>query len=86
MQNKGGGKNGKADRAGGSHGHSKMECYVCKMAAPSIKSLEQHYESKHSKMGPFDPTKVGNRHEGLEGSTVKGVGVRGGFAKLQHHN
>ena len=84
LTNKGGGKDGKADRAGGAVGHSKMECYVCKMAAPSLKSLEQHYDSKHSKMGPFDPSKVANKHAGLEGGTVKGIAVRGGIK--QHHN
>jgi len=86
LTNKGGGKDGRADRAGGGAGHSKMECYVCKMVCPSIKSMEEHFNSKHSKMGSFDPAKVVNKHDGLVGSTVKGVAVRGGFAAKQHHN
>lgn len=53
------------------------------MQAPSLKSMQQHFEGKHPKE-VFDESKVTNKHEGLEGSTVKGIAVRGGYAKKNH--
>ena len=50
--NKGGGNAGINDRKGGAAGHSKWACKVCAQAAPDPKSLQAHFESKHSKMGP----------------------------------
>jgi len=45
LTNKGGGDAGKKDRAGGSVGHSKYKCNICKQAAPDPKSMQMHFES-----------------------------------------
>ena len=57
LTNKGGGKAGLADRKGGAAGHAKFKCPICGMAAPSIKSGELHWDSKHPKM-PFKTGRV----------------------------
>eukprot|EP00164_Ancoracysta_twista_P001590 GFYU01002085.1.p4 GENE.GFYU01002085.1~~GFYU01002085.1.p4 ORF type:complete len:104 (-),score=40.60 GFYU01002085.1:597-908(-) len=79
--NKGGGAAGVADRKGGKAGHSKFVCPHCKMAAPSIKSMEEHHDSKHSKLGAFDAAACTNAHEAAGGVTTAGVGVRGSTKK-----
>ena len=80
LQNKGGGKEGKADRLGGAAGHSKFHCHICMMTAPSLTTMEQHWNSKHDKLGPFDPTKFTDKQKEA-GGTTKGVGVRGSIKK-----
>ena len=75
LTNKGGGKAGLADRKGGAAGHAKFKCPVCGMAAPSIKSGELHWDSKHGKL-PFKPEDWSDLHA-LHGGTTIGVAVRG---------
>jgi len=83
--NKGGGNAGINDRKGGAAGHSKWACKVCAQAAPDPKSLQAHFESKHSKMGPFNIEEHGiDKHAEAGGVTTQGVAVRGGIKK--HHN
>eukprot|EP01084_Bolivina_argentea_P051830 95307_1 len=82
--NKGGGGAGVSDRAGGKAGHSKFICHICMMQAPDLKSMEAHMTSKHPKE-TFDPTRYQDLHV-AQGGTTQGVGVRGGYAKMQHHN
>ena len=71
LTNKGGGKAGLADRKGGAAGHAKFKCPICGMAAPSIKSGELHWDSKHPKM-PFKPEEWSDLHA-IHGGTTKGV-------------
>lgn len=78
-QNKGGGKAGLADRKGGAVGHSKFKC-VCGVAAPDIKTMQAHHESKHPAI-PWDPEKVINLHELAGGVTTQGVAIRGSQKK-----
>eukprot|EP00241_Pyramimonas_parkeae_P008953 CAMPEP_0114252658 /NCGR_PEP_ID=MMETSP0058-20121206/15956_1 /TAXON_ID=36894 /ORGANISM="Pyramimonas parkeae, CCMP726" /LENGTH=106 /DNA_ID=CAMNT_0001366611 /DNA_START=124 /DNA_END=444 /DNA_ORIENTATION=- len=78
-QNKGGGKEGLADRKGGAAGHAKFKCPICAQAAPDIKSMQAHHDSKHSKV-PFDPEACVNVHE-IHGGTTQGVAVRGSTKK-----
>mmetsp|Transcript_26231 Transcript_26231/g.36232 ORF Transcript_26231/g.36232 Transcript_26231/m.36232 type:complete len:117 (+) Transcript_26231:259-609(+) len=75
LQNKGGGKLGAEDRKGGVSGHSKFKCPICAQTAPSIKSMEEHHDSKHAKL-PFEPDKCVNQQEGGV-STTQGLAVRG---------
>ena len=75
LTNKGGGKAGLADRKGGAAGHAKFKCPICGMAAPSIKSGELHWDSKHPKM-PFKPEEWSDLHA-IHGGTTKGVAVKG---------
>ena len=77
--NKGGGKGGIADRKGGKAGHAKFKCYICALQAPSIKNMQAHFESKHSKL-TFEPDKCTDTHA-LHGGTVQGVGVAGTASK-----
>lgn len=79
LTNKGGGKEGKADRLGGKAGHAKFQCHVCKVQAPSLKSMEAHFEAKHPTL-PWEPEKCTNQHE-VFGGTTQGVGVRGSTKK-----
>merc|ERR1719281_1312860 len=83
LQNKGGGGAGQKDRAGGEAGHSRWACGVCQMASPSIKSLQQHFESKHPKMTFNEAEHAIDKHAG-GGGTTQGIAVRGGIKK--HHN
>ena len=80
LQNKGGGKEGLADRLGGKAGHSKFQCYICMMNAPSLTTMEQHWNSKHDKLGPFDPSKFSDKQKEA-GGTTKGVAIRGSIKK-----
>ena len=75
--NRGGGNAGISDRKGGAAGHSKWACKVCAQAAPDPKSLQAHFESKHSKMGPFNIEEHGiDKHAEAGGVTTQGVAVR----------
>lgn len=73
--NRGGGAEGLKDRLGGPAGHSKFLCPHCGQAAPDIKSMQAHHESKHSKL-PWDEAAYTDQHE-AQGGTTKGVAVRG---------
>jgi hypothetical protein len=81
--NRGGGTVGIQDRKGGDKGHSRYACKVCAQAAPDLKSLQAHFESKHSKMGAFNEAEhaIDNRADGS--ATTQGVAIRGGIKK--HH-
>mmetsp|Transcript_72666 Transcript_72666/g.135781 ORF Transcript_72666/g.135781 Transcript_72666/m.135781 type:complete len:116 (+) Transcript_72666:102-449(+) len=79
--NKGGGAAGKADRAGGSVGHSKFKCNICGQAAPDPKSMQMHYESKHPKETFDISTCTTDVHAQAGGVTTQGVAVRGGIKK-----
>lgn len=46
-KNKGGGKAGKAQRMSA---QAPLKCTICLVLQPSVKSMEQHYDSKHSKV------------------------------------
>ncbi|KAG6388121.1 hypothetical protein SASPL_153320 [Salvia splendens] len=60
--NRGGGKAGLADRTGKEKGgHAKLECPLCKVTAPDIKSMQIHHDARHPKI-PFDDTKLNNLH------------------------
>ncbi|KAJ8543674.1 hypothetical protein K7X08_025292 [Anisodus acutangulus] len=60
--NRGGGKAGLADRSGiEKGGHAKLECPLCKVTAPDIKSMKIHHDAKHPKVS-FDETKLNNLH------------------------
>jgi hypothetical protein len=82
--NASGGKAGELDRKGGKAGHSKYQCPQCMQAAPDLKSMKLHFESKHPK-ATWDDSKFEDLHE-KHGGTTTGVAVRGGYAKLQHHD
>nr|GMC77191.1 protein METHYLENE BLUE SENSITIVITY 1-like [Ipomoea batatas] len=57
--NRGGGKAGLADRSGQDKGgHAKLECPLCKVTAPDIKSMQIHHDARHPKvliMNNLDP-------------------------------
>lgn len=72
----GGGKAGAADRKGGAAGHAKFKCPTCGQQAPSIKSAEMHWDSKHSKL-PFVPDDWTDTHEENGGVTTSGVAIKG---------
>ena len=80
LQNRGGGKAGKKDRMGGKTGHAKFVCPVCKQQAPDLKSMENHHNSKHSKL-PWQPEKCVDSHKESGGQTTVGVAVRGSVKK-----
>ena len=80
LLNKGGGKEGQADRLGGKAGHSKFQCHICMMNAPSLTTMEQHWNSKHDKLGPFDASKFNDKQKEA-GGTTKGVAIRGSIKK-----
>ena len=82
LTNKGGGKAGLADRKGGAAGHAKYKCPVCGQAAPSEKSGEAHWDSKHPKL-PFVFSDWSDLHEEV-GVTTTGLAVKGGKAKTVH--
>ena len=79
--NAAGGVKGKEDRLGGKAGHAKYLCYVCKQQAPDLKSMGQHFESKHPKE-TMDPSKFVDTHE-LYGATTQGVAVKGSLKKAK---
>eukprot|EP00746_Dinoflagellata_sp_MGD_P015842 gnl/MRDRNA2_/MRDRNA2_135428_c0_seq1.p1 gnl/MRDRNA2_/MRDRNA2_135428_c0~~gnl/MRDRNA2_/MRDRNA2_135428_c0_seq1.p1 ORF type:complete len:169 (+),score=26.41 gnl/MRDRNA2_/MRDRNA2_135428_c0_seq1:101-607(+) len=79
--NRGGGAAGLEDRKGGKAGHAKYKCPICAQQAPSAKSAEAHWDSKHSKVGPFDFAAWSNTHEETGGVTTAGVAIQGGKGK-----
>jgi len=82
LTNKGGGKLGAMDRAGGAAGHAKYKCPICGLATPSQKNGSEHWESKHSKL-PFNFDDWSDLHK-EHGGTTKGLAVAGGKAKSVH--
>jgi len=80
--NKGGGKAGQEDRLGGKGGHAKFQCHICKTPAPSLKSMQDHHESKHPTL-PWEPEKCTDVHA-VFGGTTQGVAVRGTVKKVHH--
>jgi len=74
-QNMGGGSAGLSDRLGGKAGHAKLECYLCGVHAPDLKSMQVHHEAKHPKID-FDQGKYVDLHE-IHGGSTQGVAVRG---------
>nr|XP_009395452.1 PREDICTED: uncharacterized protein LOC103980708 [Musa acuminata subsp. malaccensis] len=80
--NRGGGKAGQSDRSGQDKGgHAKLECPLCKITAPDIKSMQIHHDSRHPKV-PFDESKLVNLHTTCVPETSKPrPGVRGSFKK-----
>jgi hypothetical protein len=75
-QNAGGGGAGLSDRLGGKAGHAKLECTLCGVHAPDLKSMQFHHEAKHPKVA-FDPAVYPDLHE-IHGGSTQGVAVRGG--------
>jgi len=53
-----------------------MLCTLCNTAAPSLKNMEMHHESKHPKI-PWDESLYVNKHEMHGGVTTQGVAVKG---------
>ena len=80
----GGGKAGLADRQGGAAGHAKFKCPSCGQQAPSIKSAEMHWDSKHSKL-PFVPDDWSDMHALNGGVTTAGVAVKGSSKEKTNH-
>ncbi|CAM0909801.1 unnamed protein product [Alopecurus aequalis] len=86
--NRGGGKAGQKDRLGQEKGgHAKMECPLCKVTAPDVKSMQIHHEARHPKI-PFDPEKINNLHgstaaapEAAASSSKPKPGIRGSLKK-----
>ncbi|RAL41946.1 hypothetical protein DM860_009128 [Cuscuta australis] len=79
--NRGGGLAGKADRTGEvKGGHAKFACPLCKVTAPSIKTMEIHHESRHPTI-TFDASKVTNLHAVLGDTSKPKPGVRGSLKK-----
>ncbi|KAL2555421.1 zinc finger (C2H2 type) family protein [Forsythia ovata] len=85
--NRGGGKAGLADRSGHEKGgHAKLECPLCKVTAPDMKSMQIHHEARHPKI-PFDESKLNNLHAGTVAETSKPEsskpkpGIRGSLKK-----
>jgi hypothetical protein len=79
--NASGGALGKADRLGGKAGHAKFVCYICKQQAPDLKSMGQHFDSKHAKE-TMDPAKFVDTHA-VYGATTVGVAVKGTLKKAK---
>jgi len=48
-QDKGGGRKGRASRAGGKTGGAKFQCYICFKNIPDAKTMAIHFENKHKK-------------------------------------
>uniref|UniRef100_A0ACD5ZCC8 Uncharacterized protein n=1 Tax=Avena sativa TaxID=4498 RepID=A0ACD5ZCC8_AVESA len=91
LTNRGGGKAGQKDRLGQEKGgHAKMECPLCKVTAPDVKSMQIHHEARHPKV-PFDPEKINNLHgstaaasaapEAAASSSKVKPGIRGSLKK-----
>merc|ERR1712224_592166 len=47
---RGGGKKGMSERAGGKTGGARFQCYVCFSNVPDEKSMRIHFENKHEKL------------------------------------
>jgi len=75
-------KAGQEDRLGGKGGHAKFQCHICKTPAPSLKSMQDHHESKHPTL-PWEPEKCTDVHA-VFGGTTQGVAVRGTVKKVHH--
>ena len=56
---------------------------VSLLQAPDLKSMEAHHDSKHSKMGAFNPQQCIDAHAAAGGVTTQGVAVRGS-QKVRH--
>ncbi|KAF7131924.1 hypothetical protein RHSIM_Rhsim09G0129900 [Rhododendron simsii] len=83
--NRGGGKAGLLDRSGiEKGGHAKLECPLCKVTAPDIKTMQIHHDSKHPKI-PFDESKLNNLHATVaaESSSKPRPGIRGSLKKYE---
>ncbi|KAM0945717.1 hypothetical protein DsansV1_C10g0105681 [Dioscorea sansibarensis] len=80
--NRGGGKAGQSDRSGQEKGgHSKLECPLCKVTVPDVKSMQIHHEARPSKI-PFDESKLVDLHAvHVVDSAKPRPGVRGSFKK-----
>ncbi|CAN4106272.1 unnamed protein product [Withania somnifera] len=81
--NRGGGKAGLADRCGvDKGGHAKLECPLCKVTAPDVKSMKIHHDARHPKVA-FDETKLNNLHATIsaESSNKPKPGIRGSLKK-----
>jgi hypothetical protein len=82
--NRGGGKAGQSDRLGQvKGGHAKLECPLCKITAPDIKTMQIHHDARHPKL-PFEPEKLSNLHAATpsEPSNSKPKpGIRGSLKK-----
>ncbi|KAJ6834648.1 uncharacterized protein M6B38_301810 [Iris pallida] len=78
--NRGGGKAGLADRSGiEKGGHAKLECPLCKVTGPDMKTMQIHHDARHPKI-PFDESKLNNLHATkvvAESSSKPKPGVRG---------
>ncbi|KAG0459316.1 hypothetical protein HPP92_022444 [Vanilla planifolia] len=83
--NRGGGKAGMADRTGQEKGgHAKLECPLCKVTAPDLKSMQIHHEARHPKI-PFDESKLNDLHASHVAEPSKSrPGVRGKQVKVVH--
>ncbi|KAI8569062.1 hypothetical protein RHMOL_Rhmol02G0249000 [Rhododendron molle] len=69
--NRGGGKAGLLDRSGiEKGGHAKLECPLCKVTAPDIKTMQIHHDSKHPKI-PFAAESSSKPRPGIRGSLKK---------------
>ncbi len=92
--NRGGGKEGLADRKGvDKGGHAKLACPICKAPAPDSKSMRIHHDARHPKL-PYEEEKLINLHAstGSSGTSTSNVtaveepkpkpGVRGSLKKL----
>ncbi|CAM9633544.1 unnamed protein product [Discosporangium mesarthrocarpum] len=85
LQNKGGGAAGLADRLGGAAGHSRFQCTICGVGAPSLRNMQashlgdfsscDHHNSRHDKI-PWDPSLFEDVHA-KHGGTTQGIAVRG---------
>ncbi|CAH8309806.1 unnamed protein product [Eruca vesicaria subsp. sativa] len=83
LTNRGGGKDGIADRTGKvKGGHAKFECPHCKITAPDLKTMQIHHESKHPKIA-YDESKLVNLHAVLApvAESKPKPGIRGSLKK-----
>lgn len=82
--NRGGGKAGLADRSGiEKGGHAKLECPLCKVTAPDLKTMQIHHDARHPKI-PFDESKLNNLHATIVAESSKPKpGVRGSLKKKE---
>ncbi len=80
--NRGGGKEGLADRKGvDKGGHAKLACPICKATAPDSKSMRIHHDARHPKL-PYEEEKLINLHASTAAEEPKPKpGVRGSLKK-----
>ncbi|XP_078173225.1 protein METHYLENE BLUE SENSITIVITY 1-like isoform X1 [Carex rostrata] len=79
--NRGGGKAGQSDRLGQvKGGHAKLECPLCKVTAPDIKTMQIHHDARHPKL-PFEPEKLNNLHASIPSESSSKPGIRGSLKK-----